>query len=81
MNMNMNLDMKSLKLALISALLFFVLSPGVLLTIPPKCNGLNGMFFQAWKEENNDCSSSVQVALFHSVVFFVVAYCMLSKIM
>lgn len=81
MNMNMNLDMKSLKLALILALLFFVLSPGVLLTIPPKCDGLNGMFFQAWKQENKDCSSSVQVSLFHSVVFFVVAYCMLSKIM
>lgn len=48
---------------LVAGLLFFVLSPGVLLTIPP---GSKGLFLS--------CQTSVTAALVHAVVFVVVAY-------
>ena len=48
---------------LVAGLLFFVLSPGVLLTIPP---GSRGLFLS--------CQTSVLAALVHAVVFVVVAY-------
>ena len=48
---------------LVAGLLFFVLSPGVLLTIPP---GSKGLFLS--------CQTSVTAALVHAVVFVVVTY-------
>jgi hypothetical protein len=48
---------------LVAGLLFFVLSPGVLLTIPP---GSRGLFFSG--------QTSVLAALVHAVVFVAVAY-------
>ena len=52
----------------ILALLFFVLSPGVLLTLPPSHNC--GPFLQMHDHEN--CATSLAAAAVHSVVFFVV---------
>ena len=48
---------------LIAGILFFVLSPGVLLTIPP---GSRGLFLSG--------QTSVLAALVHAVVFVAVAY-------
>ena len=48
---------------LVAGLLFFVLSPGVLLTIPPSSKGL---FLS--------CQTSVTAALVHAVVFVAVTY-------
>jgi hypothetical protein len=48
---------------LVAGLLFFVLSPGVLLTIPP---GSKGLFLS--------CQTSVTAALVHAVVFVAVTY-------
>ena len=48
---------------LVAGLLFFVLSPGVLLTIP---SGSRGLFFSG--------QTSVLAALVHAVVFVAVAY-------
>ena len=52
---------------LIAGLLFFVLSPGVLLTIPA---GSRGLFFS--------CQTSVTAALVHAVVFVGVSYLLMS---
>ena len=54
--------------AFLLALLFFVLSPGVLLTLPPGHNC--GAFLQMQDHEN--CATSYLAAGVHSVVFFVV---------
>lgn len=47
----------------VPAVLFFVLSPGVLLTLPP---GSRGVFMSG--------QTSVMAALVHAVVFLVVSY-------
>lgn len=49
----------------ISAILFFVLSPGVLLTLPPG-SGNRGIFMSG--------QTSVMAALVHAVVFAVVSH-------
>ena len=48
---------------LLQAILFFVLSPGVLLTLPP---GSKGVFMS--------CQTSVLAALVHAVVFVIVLH-------
>lgn len=62
--MNMNLYMY----ALIAAILFFILTPGVLLTIPPSSGC--GLFVQLTK--NKSCSTSYIAASVHSLVFLIV---------
>ena len=52
---------------LLAGLLFFVLSPGVLLTIPA---GSRGLFFS--------CQTSVTAALVHAVVFMGVSYLLMT---
>jgi len=52
---------------LVAGILFFVLSPGVLLTIPP---GSRGLFLSG--------QTSVLAALVHAVVFVAVAYLLTS---
>ena len=54
--------------AFLLALLFFLLSPGVLLTLPPGHNC--GAFLQMQDHEN--CATSYWAALVHAFVFFVV---------
>ncbi len=61
----------SLICSLVGAVLFFVLSPGVLLTLPPKCHG---KVFLALKDDKNCCSTSYVAALVHSLVFAVVMF-------
>ena len=51
------------------AVLFFALSPGVLITIPPKCP--NKIFMNIKKD--NGCSTSYESAAVHSVIFWLVA--------
>jgi hypothetical protein len=60
----------SLICAGILSVLFFLLSPGVLLTLPP--NNSCNVFMQLHKN-NDECATSYQAALVHSVVFFIVA--------
>jgi hypothetical protein len=54
---------------LVAGILFFVLSPGVLLTIPP---GSRGLFLSG--------QTSVLAALVHAVVFVAVAYLLTSAV-
>lgn len=62
--MNMNLYMY----ALVAAILFFILTPGVLLTIPPSSGC--GPFLQLTK--NKSCSTSYIAAGVHALVFLIV---------
>ena len=54
---------------LVAGILFFVLSPGVFLTIPPSKGGL---FFS--------CQTSLLAALVHAVVFIAVTYLLTSVV-
>jgi Protein of unknown function (DUF3339) len=54
--------------ALVAAILFFILTPGVLLTIPP-ASGC-GLFVQLTK--NKSCSTSYMAAGVHTLVFLIV---------
>ncbi len=54
---------------LLAALLFFLLSPGVLVTLPP---GSKGVFMSG--------QTSVMAALVHAVVFVVVSYYVLKYV-
>lgn len=62
--MNMNLYMY----ALVAAILFFILTPGVLVTIPPSSGC--GMFIPLTKGKS--CSTSYTAAGVHSFVFLIV---------
>lgn len=61
----MNHLVKCLICAIISAVLFFALSPGVLLTLPPKCK--NEVFIQIHKD--SECATSYEAVAVHSVIF------------
>lgn len=66
--------------ALVSAVLFFLLSPGVLLTLPPCKNG--SIFMTLNKDKNNDkCVTSYEAAAVHALVFGVVMFliCLATK--
>jgi hypothetical protein len=57
--------------ALLMSLLFFLLSPGVLLTLPPNKN------CDAWMELKNKeggCATSYEAVLVHTAVFFLLAF-------
>lgn len=51
--------------ALIGAVLFFILSPGVLITVPPKKDC--GMFVKAIN--NGGCATSIAAAAVHAALF------------
>jgi hypothetical protein len=74
----MNHMEKCLVCAFVGAVLFFVLSPGVLLTLPPKCNN---KVFLALKDDKQGCSTSYMAAFVHSLVFGVVMFllCLMTK--
>jgi hypothetical protein len=73
----MNHTEKSFTYGIICVLLFFILSPGVLLTLPPTCNT---DFFMTLRN-NNDCSTSYLAAAVHALIFGIVmfAICFLLK--
>lgn len=64
----------SLVLSIVSAVLFFVLSPGVLLTIPPtaSCSLINVPFMR-----DAQCVVNYTALLVHSAVYGVIVYCFL----
>ena len=65
---------KCLICALVGGVLFFVLSPGVLLTLPPTCRG---KVFVALKDQEKDsgaCATSYSAVAVHSVVFGLVMF-------
>ena len=62
---------KCLACAGAGAFLFFVLSPGVLLTLPPKCKG---KWLLALKDDKNCCSTSYFAAFIHAIVFAIVSF-------
>lgn len=71
--------MKCLLCAVVSAVLFFVLSPGVLLTLPPACNG--DVFLAIDKEKSSNCVTSYTAAAVHALVFGVLIFflCLMNK--
>jgi len=62
---------KCLACSIVGAVLFFVLSPGVLLTLPPKCHN---KVFLALKDDKNCCSTSYAAAGVHALVFGLVLF-------
>ncbi len=69
MNLNLNLD-PQLVFILTAAVLFFVLSPGVLVTIPPSSNC--GFFIQLKK--NKYCSSSYTAVAVHTLIYAIALF-------
>lgn len=57
--------------ALICSILFFILSPGVIVTIPPVCP--KECFFVIHKQKNG-CATSYKSALCHSLIFGIIVY-------
>ena len=64
---------KSFVKALIIGLIFFLLSPGVLLTIPPKCDG---KIFLVLRDDTTCCATSYTSAIVHTMIFTLVMYVM-----
>jgi hypothetical protein len=62
---------KHLVCAVVCAVLFFLLSPGVLLTLPPVCKG---GFLMQLKEKKGGCATSYTAAAVHALVFGVVCF-------
>ena len=65
---------KSFLCAVICAVLFFALSPGVLLTLPPNCHG---KVFMAMKKDTNGsscCATSYEAAAVHALIFGILCY-------
>ena len=62
--------MKCLLCASICAVLFFCLSPGVLLTLPPSCDKKILMVLK----DDKCCATSYKAAAVHAVVFFVLCF-------
>lgn len=70
--------MKCLLCAVVLAVLFFVLSPGVLLTLPP-CKG--GKVLLSLQDDKDNCSTSYTAAAVHALVFGVLVFllCLMGK--
>jgi hypothetical protein len=64
--------------SLVCGILFFALTPGVLLTLPPKCNK---KVFLALKDNKHGCATSYEAAGVHAVVFALVMFiiCLFKK--
>lgn len=70
--MNLNLDPQIIFI-LTAAVLFFVLSPGVLVTVPPSSNC--GFFLQLKK--NRYCASSYTAVTVHTIIYAVALFALL----
>ena len=83
----MNRVMKCLLASVLLGVLFFALSPGVLLTLPPVkgCESqTKGVLLQLWRKDVDEtcvgaggCATSWEAALVHAVVFSLVAFAVL----
>lgn len=62
---------KALMYAVVGAILFALLSPGMLLTLPPACDG---KVLFSLKEAKDGCASSYEAVAVHSLVFAIVAF-------
>lgn len=69
--------LKCFLLALGSAVLFFALSPGVLLTLPPCTNGSPFIALNKDKDKNDDCVTSYEAAGLHAVIFGILMFILL----
>lgn len=66
----MNHMEKCFSCALFCAIFFFILSPGVVLTLPPECKG---KVFTVLKDEKC-CATSYKAAAVHALVFGLVCF-------
>lgn len=69
----MDKNMKCVVCAVVLAVMFFLLSPGVLVTLPPKCKGKAIMPIVVDK----GCATSHEAALVHALIFGVLAWLVL----
>ncbi len=72
MKMNMkNVDMALVRHLVVLAILFILLSPGVVLTLPPNenCN-----IFYALMDDDSRCATSYMSVIVHSIVFVLAVY-------
>lgn len=56
--------------AIVGVVLFFVLSPGVLVTLPPSKNGC-GMWMQT-TNGNGGCGTSITAVAVHALIFVII---------
>ena len=70
-------DSFAMRISLILGLLFFLLTPGVLLSVPPKdgCKWFLPIVF----DNQTGCSANISQALVHSIVFGLTTYLILSN--
>lgn len=69
--------LKCFLLALGSAVLFFALSPGVLLTLPPCKDGSPFIALHKDKDKNDNCVTSYEAAGLHAVIFGILMFMLL----
>ena len=68
---------KCLLCSVISTALFFMLSPGVLLTLPPTHNTqCDGEILMVLNKSNDECATSYAAAAVHAVIFGVLMFLM-----
>lgn len=60
----------AIKCAVFFAVLFFILSPGILVTLPPACSG---KVFMGMKDDKS-CATSYTSVFVHALVFALVCY-------
>ena len=70
LNINFYNIQQNIVVILVLALAFALLSPGVLLTLPPKCDGK--VLVALAKDPNSGCATSIPAVLVHTVVFALV---------
>lgn len=71
-------DSFAMRVSLTLGLLFFLLTPGVLLSVPPK-NGCKWFLPIVLDNDGGNCSANIAQALVHSIVFALVTYLILSN--
>ena len=70
LNINFYSIQQNIVVILVLALAFALLSPGVLLTLPPKCD--SKVLLALAKDPNSGCATSIPAVLVHTVVFALV---------
>lgn len=69
--------LKCFLLSLGSAVLFFALSPGVLLTLPPCKDGSPFIALHKDNDKNDNCVTSYEAAGLHAVIFGILMFMLL----
>ncbi len=70
----------AIKVSLILAVLFFMLTPGVILSVPPKPGCSNWVDIPFMNNTPSSCKADLTQALVHSIVFGIVTYLIITQV-